>query len=85
MIIGQSQIAGKVQAIREMARLLNISLSDIVAFGDDKNDMEMLQICGTGVAVANAVSDVKNAADSVTRSNDEDGVAEWIAKNVLVE
>ena len=55
MIIGQSQIAGKVQAIRELARLLNISLSDIVAFGDDKNDMEMLQICGTGVAVANAV------------------------------
>lgn len=78
------ETAGKVQAIRELARLLNISLSDIAAFGDDKNDMEMLQICGTGVAVANAVSDVKNAADSVTRSNDEDGVAEWLAKNVLM-
>lgn len=66
-------------------KILNISLSDIVAFGDDKNDMEMLKICGTGVAVANAISDVKGVADSVTLSNDEDGVAEWLAKNVLME
>lgn len=43
----------------------------------------MLKICGTGVAVANAVPDVKKAADCVTLSNDEDGVAEWIEKNVL--
>ena len=76
--------AGKVQAIRELARLLNISLSDIAAFGDDKNDMEMLQICGTGVAVANAIPDVKNIADNVTLSNDENGVAEWLVKNVLL-
>lgn len=79
------ETAGKVQAIKELAKILNISLSDIVAFGDDKNDMEMLQICGTGVAVANAISDVKVIADCVTLSNDEDGVAEWLAKNVLME
>ena len=77
--------AGKVQAIRELVKILHISLSDIVAFGDDKNDKEMLQICGTGVAVANAISDVKEVADSVTLSNNEDGVAEWLAKNVLME
>ena len=76
--------ASKVQAIRELVKILNISLSDIVAFGDDKNDMEMLKICGTGVAVANAISDVKGVADSVTLSNDEDGVAEWLVKNVLM-
>lgn len=79
------ETAGKVQAIRELTKILNISLSDIVAFGDDKNDMEMLQICGTGVAVANAISDVKVIADCVTLSNDENGVAEWLAKNVLME
>lgn len=79
------ETAGKVQAIRELVKILNISLSDIVAFGDDKNDMEMLKICGTGVAVANAISDVKGVADSVTLSNDDDGVAEWLAKNVLIE
>lgn len=75
------ETAGKVKAIQELAKILNISLSDIVAFGDDINDMEMLRMCGTGVAVANAVVDVRNAADCVTLSNDEDGVAEWILKH----
>ena len=79
------ETAGKVQAVKELAKILNISFSDIAAFGDDKNDMEMFPICGTGVAVANAVSDVKVIADCVTLSNDEDGVAEWLAKNVLME
>lgn len=79
------ETAGKVQAIRELAKILEISSGDIVAFGDDKNDMEMLKICGIGVAVANAVSEVKDVADSIALSNDEDGVAEWLAKNVLAE
>lgn len=78
------EMAGKVQAIRELAKILNISLNEIVAFGDDKNDMEMLKMCGIGVAVDNAISDVKDIADSVTLSNDEDGVAEWLSKNVLM-
>ena len=73
--------SGKIQAILELAKLLNISLSDIVSFGDDINDMEMLQICGIGVAVSNAVADVKAVADCVTLSNDEDGVADWIVKH----
>ena len=63
---------------------MDISLNEIVAFGDDKNDMEMLKMCGIGVAVDNAISDVKDIADSVTLSNDEDGVAQWLAKNVLM-
>lgn len=75
--------AGKVQAIQELARTLNIMPNEIAAFGDDKNDIEMLKMCGTGVAVDNAIADVKDIADSITLSNDENGVAEWIAKNVL--
>ena len=55
-----------------------------MAFGDDKNDMEMLKICGIGVAVDNAISDVKAIANCVTLSNDENGVAEWLVKNVLM-
>lgn len=78
------ETGGKVQAIRELAKILNISLNEIVAFGDDKNDMEMLKMCGTGVAVDNAVSEVKEIADSVALSNDENGVAEWLAENVLM-
>lgn len=75
--------SGKIQAILALAKLLNISLNDIVSFGDDINDVEMLQICGAGVAVSNAVMEAKNAADFVTASNDEDGVASWIEKNIL--
>lgn len=78
------KMAGKVQAIQKLASLLNISLNEIVAFGDDKNDVEMLKTCGVGVAVDNAITDVKNIADSITLSNDENGVAEWLAKNVLM-
>ena len=77
--------SGKIQAILELAKLLNISLSDIVSFGDDINDIEMLQICGMGVAVSNAVTEVKAVADCVTLSNDEDGVADWIEKNILTD
>lgn len=76
------ETAGKVQAIRELAKILHISLNEIAAFGDDKNDMEMLKMCGIGIAVENAISEVKDIADSVTLSNDEEGVAEWLAKNV---
>lgn len=76
--------SGKIQAIRELARALNLSLGDIVSFGDDLNDMEMLQVCGTGVAVSNALIEVKNIADAVTLSNDEDGVAHWIERNILM-
>lgn len=75
------ETAGKVRAIRELAKILNISLNEIVAFG---NDMEMLKMCGIGVAVDNAISDVKAIADCVTLSNDQNGVAEWLAKNVLI-
>lgn len=66
-----------------MAEKLGISLQDIVSFGDDLNDREMLQISGMGVAVSNAVKEVKEIADDVTLSNDEDGVADWIEKNIL--
>ena len=77
--------SGKTQAITELTKLLNIALNDIVSFGDDINDMEMLQICGTGVAVSNAVPDAKAVADCVTLSNDEDGVAAWIEENILTD
>lgn len=75
--------SGKVQAIRKLTDMLHISLNEVVAFGDDKNDIDMLKLCGTGVAVENAISDVKNIADHITLTNNEDGVAMWLEKNVL--
>lgn len=79
------ETAGKVQAIQKLAEILNISLNEIAAFGDDQNDMDMLKICGMGIAVDNAIIDVKKIADSITLSNNEDGVAGWLSRNVLMD
>jgi len=75
--------AGKTSAIKALSEECGISTDDMAAFGDDKNDMEMLKLCGTGVAVANAVQETLCAADFTTLSNDEDGVAEWLKINCL--
>lgn len=76
--------SGKIEAIKTMTEMCGISLKDIAAFGDDNNDIDMLKICGTGIAVSNAIKEVINIADEVTSSNDEDGVAGWIEKNLFV-
>lgn len=53
----------------------DITLSEAVAFGDNYNDIEMLQGVGLGVAVANAREEVKKVADQITKHHKEDGVA----------
>ncbi len=62
---------------------LGIRREEIMAFGDGMNDVKMLKTAGTGVAVANAVSEVKAAADAKAPSNDEEGVAAFIDSQVL--
>ena len=76
--------AGKLQAIQSLASSLDISLGETAAFGDDENDLDMLQACGKGIAVANALESVKAIADAVCEDNDSDGVAKWLDENVLV-
>ena len=73
----------KTVAIKYLSQTSGIDMSDIVAFGDDSNDIEMLKMCGRGIAVSNAVDEVLKIADEVTLSNDEDGVAYWLMKNIL--
>ena len=73
----------KEDALLILARHLNIDLADVIAFGDDVNDAGMLKLAGTAVAVANAVTEVKSVADFVTKSNDADGVAEFLELNLL--
>jgi len=73
----------KAAGLEHVARHLGISLADIVAFGDDVNDLEMLEKCGTGVVVANAIDEVKAVADYVCGDCDDDGVARWIEEGLL--
>jgi len=73
----------KINAIKITANLLGIDISDVAAFGDDYNDIEMIEECGTGIAVANAIEQVLMSASHRTVSNDEDGVAAFIEKHYL--
>lgn len=65
----------KAAGVSYLAAQYGIDPSRVVAFGDMQNDVEMLAWAGMGVAMGNATEAVKDAADTVTASNDEDGVA----------
>jgi HAD superfamily hydrolase (TIGR01484 family) len=65
----------KAYGLEQLATAQGISPDEVVAFGDMPNDLPMLVWAGHAVAVANAHPDVIAAADEVTASNDEDGVA----------
>jgi len=75
--------ATKWNAVKAVATYYGIDTNAIIAFGDDRIDLEMLQNCGTGVAVANAIADVKAAANHICDTNNNDGVAKWLEEYVL--
>jgi hydroxymethylpyrimidine pyrophosphatase-like HAD family hydrolase len=65
----------KGRALARLAAHLGLDLSETMAFGDDSNDISMLRTAGIGVAMGNASADARAAADEITLSNDENGVA----------
>ncbi len=73
----------KGESIRKIMELENIAAEQCISFGDGENDISMLKICGTGIAMANAMPKTKKAADAVTLSHDHDGVAVWLQNNLL--
>ena len=75
--------ATKMNGIEVMLRRFGISIDDTVYFGDDEDDIQPLTRCGIGVAMANGIKAAKDAADAIAESNDEDGVAIWLEKNLL--
>ena len=75
--------AHKGLALRRFAEHLGLGLENCMAFGDGANDLTMVRMAGMGVAMSNACPEVLAAADHVTLSNDEDGVAVAIRKMVL--
>lgn len=77
------QGVSKATAVEEVCRLLGIGLHEAVAVGDSLNDIEAIRVCGLGAAMGNAQDEVKAAADVVTSSNLEDGVAHLIENYIL--
>lgn len=65
----------KAKALERLLKLLSLHRDECIAFGDGFNDISMLRYAGLGVAMSNASDTVKNSADYVAGSNDEDGIA----------
>lgn len=77
------EAASKWNAVRAISQQTGIAVSDMAAFGNDRVDMEMIRHCGIGVAMENALDEVKQAADDITGTNEEDGVARWLEAHLL--
>ncbi len=75
--------SSKGAALRTVLKQLNIPAERVLAIGDAENDLAMLKLAGISVAVGNAAQAVKDAADHVVASNQDDGVAEAIERFVL--
>lgn len=75
--------ASKASGVEFVARHLGYEKEQIIAFGDELNDLDMLLYAGTSVAMGNAREVVKNMADFVTESCDQDGIAIFLEQHVL--
>lgn len=71
----------KSEMISRLQSLLHIDIENTVLFGDGKNDIEMLQKNGFGIAMANALPEVKSVCKDITDTNDENGIVKWLDKN----
>jgi 5-amino-6-(5-phospho-D-ribitylamino)uracil phosphatase len=72
----------KAVGLEKIASYYNIPAERIIAFGDEDNDLEMLQYAGHGVAMGNAIDQLKKVANKETLTNEEDGIALYL-KDVL--
>ncbi len=75
--------ASKASALAFIAQKLGVNSDEIMAIGDSEIDVGMIEYAGLGVAVANAIPHALQAADYVTASNDEHGVAKAIEQFIL--
>ncbi len=69
----------KAVGLKKASEYFNIPPERIIAFGDEDNDLEMLEYAGYGVAMGNGIDKVKNIANEVTLTNEEDGVGVFLA------
>ena len=73
----------KGSALTALVKQLNIPIKETVAFGDSYNDESLIKTAGFGIAMRNGVQPIRDCADYITSSNDENGVAEAIFELLL--
>lgn len=74
----------KARSLSVLLEKLGMTKDEMIAVGDGFNDLSMIQYAGLGVAMANAQKVVKENADFITLSNEEDGVAHVVEKFILI-
>ncbi|SMB85509.1 hypothetical protein SAMN00017405_1646 [Desulfonispora thiosulfatigenes DSM 11270] len=75
--------ATKGMALKRLAESMNIKREQVIAIGDELNDLDMIEYAGCGVAIGNACDELKQVADIITLSNEDDGVAAILEKLIL--
>ncbi|MDY3110221.1 MAG: Cof-type HAD-IIB family hydrolase [Lachnospiraceae bacterium] len=73
----------KENAIMKITEVCGFGTESIIAFGDDFADIGMLELCGLGVAMGNAIEEIKEKADIVIGSNEEDGIAVFLENEMI--
>ena len=73
----------KGNALVKISELTNIKLEEMIACGDNYNDLEMIEIVGLGCAVKNAVASLKDISSFITKTNNEDAIAYIISNFIL--
>ncbi|MED4206111.1 Cof-type HAD-IIB family hydrolase [Neobacillus mesonae] len=68
----------KAVGLKKAADYYGIPAERVIAFGDEDNDLEMIDYAGHGIAMGNAIDQLKNIANDITLTNEEDGVAAYI-------
>lgn len=76
--------ATKLHAVVKVSEILKISTKEIIAIGDNHNDFPLLMACGLKVAMGNAVPELKEIADYIAPTIEDDGVADVIEKYILM-
>lgn len=76
-------VVNKGNAILNLMQKYNQDKENIYCFGDGENDIEMFKVCGYAIAMENAFDSLKKYATDITKSNLEDGVADYVGKNLL--
>lgn len=75
----------KGRSLKEIADYYNMSMDDVIAFGDEENDLTMIEMAGCGIVMGNGTDFMKSKADFITKTNDEDGIAYYLEKFVFNE
>ncbi|MGM8364404.1 Cof-type HAD-IIB family hydrolase [Virgibacillus sp. W0181] len=75
----------KAEGLKKVAQYYNIPQERIIAFGDENNDLEMIDYAGVGVAMGNAIDDLKTIAKHVTVTNEEHGVSLFLENYLKIK